>query len=128
MNNTQKTNQISIDNLLKNIIDKISVLEESSKLIIEQLILLNDNYNNLKNQIIKKDKDIENIDELLRLLLSNQLITNFENQINMSKASLKSNYINEDSNGIKKNTAFNILGYLDNNFNYPEIYRIHNKL
>ena len=49
MNNTQKTNQISIDNLLKNIIDKISVLEESSKLIIEQLILLNDNYNNLKN-------------------------------------------------------------------------------
>lgn len=90
MNNTQKTNQISIDNLLKNIIDKISVLEESSKLIIEQLILLNDNYNNLKNQIIKKDKDIENIDELLRLLLSNQLITNFENQINMSKASLKS--------------------------------------
>ena len=128
MNNTQKTNQISIDNLLKNIIDKISVLEESSKLIIEQLILLNDNYNNLKNQIIKKDKDIENIDELLRLLLSNQLITNFENQINMSKASLKSNYINEDSNGIKKNTAFNILGYLDNNFNYPEIYRIINKL
>ncbi|RGQ81787.1 hypothetical protein DWY77_07740 [Megamonas rupellensis] len=128
MNNTQKTNQISIDNLLKNIIDKISVLEESSKLIIEQLILLNDNYNNLKNQIIKKDKDIENIDELLRLLLSNQLITNFENQINMSKASLKSNYINEDSNGIKKNTAFNILGYLDNNFNYPEIYRINNKL
>lgn len=128
MNNTQKTNQISIDNLLKNIIDKISVLEESSKLIIEQLILLNDNYNNLKNQIIKKDKDIENIDELLRLLLSNQLITNFENQINISKASLKSNYINEDSNGIKKNTAFNILGYLDNNFNYPEIYRINNKL
>lgn len=128
MNNTQKTNQISIDNLLKNIIDKISVLEESSKLIIEQLILLNDNYNNLKNQIIKKDKDIENIDELLRLLLSNQLITNFENQINMSKASLKSNYINEDSNGIKKNTAFNILGYLDNNFNYPEIYRINNRL
>ena len=79
-------------------------------------------------KIIKKDKDIENIDELLRLLLSNQLITNFENQINMSKASLKSNYINEDSNGIKKNTAFNILGYLDNNFNYPEIYRINNKL
>lgn len=51
----------------------------------------------------------------MQLLLSNQLITNFKNQINMSKASLKSNYINEDSNGIKKNTAFNILGYLDNN-------------
>lgn len=120
MDDVKENNESAINNLLKNILNKICILEENHKLIIDRL-------NNIENQIpILKEilrsqinkKDIDNIEELLRLLTANQLITNIENQINYSKA---------EYNDINKRPYFNILGYLNNDFRYPEIYRIKTK-